>query len=345
MLRNLVGRHALAAPCLESGVIEVRAVPGHDEGGDRLAPDFILNADDRDLGDGLVGQQHAFDFQRGQLVAAGLDDVHRGAAHDAVVAVLDHRHVAGAEPAVDKALAGGFLVAPVFEEHVFALDADFAGIALAGDGPMVVIEQLHLDSRQRLADVARAPLALIGIGDAHADFGHAVALEQHLAGEFAPLFEQLDRAGRRAGNVQPHGLEARAGRGGGFRVPLFEILDQLDVDRGHRHEHIVSSRRDPGGDLRQIEPGEQIHPRPRPQPATEDVDDAVNVMQRQEQRDDVIFGPAPGVDQGGDLGADRPVGAHRSLGLARGAAGEQHHGAAAWVDLRQLPRRVGQHLG
>ena len=72
----------------------------HDGGGDPLAPLGVVEADDGAVGDRRMGAQDLLDLQRRHLLAAGLDDVDRRPAEQAVAVGLAHGDVAGAEPAV-----------------------------------------------------------------------------------------------------------------------------------------------------------------------------------------------------------------------------------------------------
>ena len=68
-------------------------------GADRFAPSIVVHSNNSAFADVRVFQKCRFNFQSGEFVAAALDDVDGLTAHDAVVATLQHRHVAGAEPA------------------------------------------------------------------------------------------------------------------------------------------------------------------------------------------------------------------------------------------------------
>ena len=91
--------------------------------------------------------------------------------------------------------------------------------------------------------------------------------------------------------------------------------------------------------------GRISHTAPDPQGAGDDVDDAVNMMQRQNFQDPIISGPSPGLDQAGDLGGDVVMGRHHPLGLAGGAAGIEDHGPPRRRHRRQRTRGMVQGLG
>ena len=71
---------------------------------------------------------------------------------------------------------GSFFIGPVLEENVVALDANLAGYVFLGDRIILFIEELRLDTWQRLANMSGPALAVVGIRNAHADLCHAVAL-------------------------------------------------------------------------------------------------------------------------------------------------------------------------
>jgi len=73
-----------------------------------------------------VGAEHFFDFEGGNLVAAGFENVHARAAEEAVGAVFDHGRVAGSKPAVHKRVSRLIGLAPVFREDTRPLELQFA---------------------------------------------------------------------------------------------------------------------------------------------------------------------------------------------------------------------------
>ena len=270
-------------------------------------------------------QQRVFDFQRRDLVAAGFDDIDRRAAKDAVVAVFDDGDIAGAKPAIDEAVPGGPLVIPIALKDGLAPHPNLSRHGFLFDGLIVFVEKLRHHARKGLAHESRSPLAVVRIGNGHAGFRGAVAFQQRLAGQLLPARKDPRRAGGRAGNVQPHSLESVA-----YCLALrsgkrFDMLNQLHVNSGHRHEH----GEDASGDLLaqpdRIQLRHRMHGCAAPQRATQHIDNAVQVMQRQKKRNAVVARPPPGFDQHGDLRADGLVREHRAFGPARGAAGEYDH--------------------
>ena len=122
-----------------------------------------------------MGKQHPLDLKSGQFVATGFYNIYRGATHDAIKTIFRHCHVAGAEPAVLEGLRSGLGIVPILKEYIISLDANLTGECFLRDRGVVFIKQLNFNTRQRLAYAACAPFSVIGIGYAHADFGHAIA--------------------------------------------------------------------------------------------------------------------------------------------------------------------------
>src|SRR5262245_5703478 len=113
---NLVGREAGPRPFLE--VVELQRYSGPQLRGAAyaLAPFHILHADNDSLGNSGVCAPDFFDFQRGNLVAAALQDVHAGSSEKTVGTVLDDRVIASAKPSVDKRFARAVGLSPVLGE-------------------------------------------------------------------------------------------------------------------------------------------------------------------------------------------------------------------------------------
>ena len=74
-----------------------------------------------------------------------------------------------------KTFLSRFFIRPVFEENVVSLDTNLAGYVFLSDRIMVFIEELRLNTGKRLANMSSPALAVVGIRNAHADLGHAVA--------------------------------------------------------------------------------------------------------------------------------------------------------------------------
>ena len=94
-----------------------------------------------------------------------------------------------------------------------------------------------------------------------------------------------------------------------------------------------------------LEAGNNLTHRPDPEGAGDDVDNPVDMVQRQKFQDAVSLGPAPGLHQTGDLGGDVLMGRDHPLGLARGAAGIENHGPPRRRHRRQRTGGVRQGLG
>ena len=86
---HLVGREPLLAESSQFVEREAMAFVQHDGGGDALAPYVIGHADHSAFLDRRVLAQRLLDVERRDLEAAGLEDVDRLAAEEAIHAALD----------------------------------------------------------------------------------------------------------------------------------------------------------------------------------------------------------------------------------------------------------------
>ncbi len=114
-------------------------------------------ADDRHVLDIAVATDRVFHLAR-EHVETGDDHDVLGPVDQREPAVgPGHRDVARVQPAVDEYRVRGFGIVPVPGEHVRAPHDDLARIV--GERRVaVVVEQPHLDARQRRTDGARAAL-------------------------------------------------------------------------------------------------------------------------------------------------------------------------------------------
>ncbi len=81
-----------------------------------------------------MGAVHLLDLERRHLLPAGLDDVDRRAAEQAVALRLADRHVAGAEPAVGERVGRRLGPLPVPGEHLRPAHEQLAGLAVGHVG-------------------------------------------------------------------------------------------------------------------------------------------------------------------------------------------------------------------
>ena len=116
---------AVGDEVLLRGGVDVRVE--HDERRDELAPLLVGDADHRDLAHRVVRHQGVLDLDRGDVLAAGDDDVLL-AVGDRDVAVLERAAVAGVEPVAPLRLLGGLGVLPVRGEVVVRLREHLAGV-------------------------------------------------------------------------------------------------------------------------------------------------------------------------------------------------------------------------
>ena len=183
--------------------------------------------------------------------------------------------------------------------------------------------------RQRGADRSGTPLVVQRVRQGHADLRHAVPFEQCMAGDLAPALEDGHRQRGRSRHHEakpPAPLTSGPSHRTWRRVPG---LDQPVVDRRDRGEHGHVTRREPGPDGFSVEARKHLARRAAPQRRRQDVDDAVDVMQRQDQQRPVIGLPLPGLDQRRDLGAQIGVRQHDALRPSCRAAGVEHQRAPA----------------
>jgi hypothetical protein len=112
-------------------------------------------------------------------------------------------------------------------KDVGALYLDHADLAVRQALPVSGSHTRKLHARQREADGARAAFAVIGVGGVHVGLGHAVALEDAVAGALFELYMGFGQQRRAAGDEQPHVADQIAGEAG--------IVEQPRVEGRHPH--------------------------------------------------------------------------------------------------------------
>lgn len=185
-------------------------------------------------GGNLQRQKLPLHLQRAHFLTTRLDDIHAPPALDEVHRALgplttgtltgaldgtSDSDISRLEPlplaviALHERLLRRFLIAPVLAEDRRTAELDLA-LALAAVGidflartddlVGVGVEESRLDRRQRPADGAVDAVGEVETAaDGHADLGHAVALEQHVAvAKLFPGFFGRGGEGRGAGDVQ-----------------------------------------------------------------------------------------------------------------------------------------------
>ena len=100
------------------------------------------------------------------------------------------------------------------------------------------------------------------------------------------------------------------------------MVNQLHVNGGHCHEEIVGALHSLCAQLFYIELRHEMDGCTCPQGAAENIDNTVNMMQRQKKRNNVMFRPGPGVNECCDLSFYIFVGRHNAFGQTCGAAGK-----------------------
>jgi hypothetical protein len=256
-----------------------------------LAPLGVGDADDSTICDARMRAVDLFDLNRRDLLAAGLDDVHRHTAEEPVAVGFVHRDVARAEPAVHKRRGGFLRASPVFDKDLRSPHQQLAGVAI-GHVASVVINDTDLDVRERLADRSGHPMVeRVRKGDA--DFGHAVPLEEGLAGYVLPPSQRRYGKGGRTGNHEPR-LRRAPRPSSPVRISGgFPRRDQSRIDRRDRHEQCERSRGQtiPRGVC--IEAPGRLAQRPRCQRAQRDIHDAMHMVEWEHEQDPVIGRPGP----------------------------------------------------
>ena len=227
-----------------------------------------------------------------------------------VAARVDVAEVARDEEAVLAELGLGLLGhPPIALEHVGAADLDHPDFALRQYGAGLGVGDADLHARQRHADAARDPVAVIGVGGVHVGLGHAVALEDGVAGAGAELLVGLGRERRRARDEQAHVRHQLAG----------EVRPRQEARVEGRHAH---HRRRLGQQAHHVREVEARQVEQRAAGHQRDVggdEQAVGVEDRQRVQQPVIGGEAPGVAQGRRVGGEVAMAEHRTLRPAGGA--------------------------
>lgn len=166
-----------------------------DDGSDGFAPALVGDADDGDFLDvWKEAEDGGFDFEGGDVFAAGDDQVDVFAALDVVVPLgVGLGKVTGAEEAViGEFLVGDFFGSvPVVVEDAGPADLDFAGCVGGGDdGGAREGAETDFIAGHGLADrVVDAVFGVEAAGEGETNLGHAVALKNDLAvGDVFPSF-------------------------------------------------------------------------------------------------------------------------------------------------------------
>ena len=152
---------------------------------------------------------------------------------------------------------------------------------------LTVGRQAQIDARQREADGAGPPLALVRVRHEHDGLGHAVALERRPPGARRDRGVEVGRQGRRARHAEAQPGQRLGPVGGRQPVP----------HRGHAEEHRAAGA-DGRQDSGRIEAGQQLRGCSRGQRAVEPDAEAVHVEQRECQDQPVLGRPPPGQRHG-----------------------------------------------
>ncbi|MNZ99616.1 hypothetical protein D3C78_1189490 [compost metagenome] len=145
------------------GIFFQRLKTGHNQGGDK----FAGIRDDCHLFDKAVLRQRAFKHLRGNVLAAGgFHQILKTLGDKQISPFIYGTGVAGLQPAICSKGGGGFQrLIEITAHHHRATHLNFTFLA-----------NTHLYPRQRLANRAKAEIALFPAGNGGAGLGHAIAI-------------------------------------------------------------------------------------------------------------------------------------------------------------------------
>ncbi|ESX22226.1 hypothetical protein X766_01885 [Mesorhizobium sp. LSJC255A00] len=318
---------------------DLRCRRPHHDSGDAFAEIGMGNSDDGTFQDAGNGVDLALDLLGIDVVAAGDNEI-LAAADDVDVAVrVDDAEVAGDEEAVlAKLRLGFFRRAPIAGKDIRTFDLDNADFTLAKRIAAVRVGDAQRNAGQREADRAGPTLALIGVRRVHVGLGHAVALENGVAGALAPGVVRFGEQRRRAGNEQADVLR---------RLGIQPVLlQEPGIEGRHPHQHCrAGQERD---DAAGVEFLLEQHRGAGHQGDVGGDEQAVRVEDRQGMDQHVIPGETPLLDQHARIGGQVFVAEHGALGASGGArcvkdCGQIVRPARHGVEIRGLLcRQFGQ---
>jgi hypothetical protein len=126
-----------------------------------------------------------FNFQGGDLFASTLDDVNALAPLYPIHAAIFHGYVAGAKPTIMKGIRGGVWPPPVLPKDAWTTHFELTRRA-GRNAFAVLVNQSHLDCRERSTHRPWDPVSIKGIRQRHTNLSHAEPLEESMAGDFSP---------------------------------------------------------------------------------------------------------------------------------------------------------------
>ena len=207
------------------------------------------------------------------------------------------------KPSGAKFLRGLLRHVPIALEDVAAAHLDDADLALRDCLAGLGIGDAQLDARQRKTDGAGAALAVIGVRRIHVGLGHAVALEDLLAGAGLEFDMGLGEQRGAARDEQAHMLDERAVEA--------RIGEQPRVEG--RHAHHRGRLRHAGDEVVDVERRQEDHRAAGQQHHVGGDEQAVGVEDRQRVQEHVICREAPGLDQRFGVGEQIVVRQHGAL--------------------------------
>ena len=150
--RHLEAAEMLSAMLGDPGFIGLRARLQLDEGGHRLAPLRMRQADHGGVLHGGMGEQRFLDLDGGDILAAGLDHVLLAVEEQHLAVFVDQREIAGVMPAEFARLFGRLRILVIAHHHVRPAMHQFAGLARAASrlpsSSMIAVSLTISDSPQ-----------------------------------------------------------------------------------------------------------------------------------------------------------------------------------------------------
>ena len=279
-----------------------------------------------------LGVEEGLDLLGVDVVAAGDDQV-LVAPDDVDMAVgVDPAQVAGDEEAVGAEFRRRPVRhPPVAQEDVRAAHLDLADLALRQGLAGVGVGDAQRHAGQRRADRAGAPLAVIGVGGVHAGLGHAVALQDGVAGARLEAGVGLGLQRRAAGDEQAHVPHQLPGES--------RIVEKPGVEGRHAHQgggpgQLLDQRV-------QVEALQQDHRGAGGQHRVGGHEQPVGVEDRQRVQQHVRGAEAPAFRQGLGVGEQVVLGQHGAFRPPGGAGGIQQGGQV--VSAARRRGKVGGH--
>ena len=243
-------------------------------------------------------------------VVAARDDQILAAPHDCYIAVrVLHPQIASDEKPVCTQLLCCFLGhVPIALKHIRPAYLNNACLA-SRQFRAIGITDAQLNIRQRQANGACPPRALIGVGGVHVGFRHAIAFQNPVAGPRLEGRMGISQQRRRARNEQPHSRRQIAVKP--------RVVQQAGVEC--RHAHHRGCARHPLDQLVNVQLWQEHHRPARDQHHVCRHEKPVGVEYRQRMQQHVRLCETPQIRQRLGVADQVLLAQHRPFGPARGA--------------------------